>query len=71
MFLQNPSFFLQPGDELIVLLVLFAAVDTGAVASVGDEGRHVQNLGKMDPGGDLLVQPARVLKPGQQDTELE
>jgi hypothetical protein len=48
-----------PGNELVVLLV---AARGAVVARVGDEGGHVQDLGEVDPGGDLLVQPARVLE---------
>jgi hypothetical protein len=48
-----------PGNELVVL---FVAARGAVVAGVGDEGGHVQDLGEVDPGGDLLVQPARVLE---------
>jgi hypothetical protein len=51
-----------PRNELVVLLV---AARGAVVARVGDEGGHVQDLGEVDPGGDLLVQPARVLESGK------
>ncbi len=49
----------KPGNELVVLLV---AARGAVVARVGDERCHVQDLGEVHPGGDLLVQPARVLE---------
>ncbi len=58
-FLKSSCFEVIPGNELVVLLV---AARGAVVARVGDEGGHVQDLGEVDPGGDLLVQPARVLE---------
>jgi hypothetical protein len=57
--LDHDSLLYIPGNELVVLLV---AARGAVVARVGDEGGHVQDLGEVDPGGDLLVQPARVLE---------
>ena len=50
-------------DVLVVGLGQVLAVALPRVAAAGDEGAHVDDLGEVDPGGDLLVQPARVLEP--------
>ena len=50
-------------DVLVVGLGQVLAVALPRVAAAGDEGAHVDDLGEVDPGGDLLVQAARVLEP--------
>ena len=37
------------------------------VPAPGNEGRHVDDLGEVHPGGDLLVKSCRVFKPFQME----
>lgn len=57
--------FLSNASWVVGVSSTFGVVPVVVVPDVGDEGRHVQELGEGDPGGDLLVEAGRVLEPLQ------